>query len=273
MTTSLTPNQSPALQLRDVSLTFHKGSPDQRIALNNLSLQINAGDYVVVIGSNGAGKSTLLNVIAGSVMPDTGTVTLHGRDVTRMPVHKRAAYIGRVFQDPMLGTAPALSIEENLALAGRRGLKRGFKLALNGERRKRYADLLKPFGLGLDTRLGVSAGLLSGGQRQVLALLMASLCRPQLLLLDEHTAALDPGTADLVMHATQRLIEEEQLTALMITHNMQQAIDVGNRLLALNAGRVHLDLDSQAKAHLTVERLVEQFAVASDRQLLQAGAQ
>lgn len=170
----------------------------------------------------------------------------------------------------MLGTAPALSIEENLALAGRRGGSRGFNLALNSQNRKRFSEILAPFGLGLDTRMRVPAGKLSGGQRQVLALLMASLCKPRVLLLDEHTAALDPGTAELVMQATTRIIEEDGLTALMITHNMQQAIDVGNRLLALNAGRLHLDLDRSAKATITVDDLIQRFAVASDHQLLQA---
>lgn len=258
------------LQLDRVCITFHKGTADERVALDNFSLTLSEGDFAVVIGSNGAGKSTMLNTIAGALLPDSGQVYLHGTNVTKMPVHKRAAYIGRVFQDPMLGTAPALSIEENLALAGRRGGSRGFNLALNSQNRKRFSEILAPFGLGLDTRMRVPAGKLSGGQRQVLALLMASLCKPRVLLLDEHTAALDPGTAELVMQATTRIIEEDGLTALMITHNMQQAIDVGNRLLALNAGRLHLDLDRSAKATMTVDDLIQRFAVASDHQLLQA---
>lgn len=261
---------APLLKLDRLRVTFHAGTPNQRVALDDLSLSMAEGDFVVVIGSNGAGKSTMLNVISGALLPDSGRVELKGKDITNLAVHKRAAYIGRVFQDPMLGTAPALSIEENLALAGRRGLRRGFHLALNSTNRKRFADILAPFGLGLDTRMRVLAGKLSGGQRQVLALLMASLRKPQLLLLDEHTAALDPATAELVMQATRRIVEEDRLSALMITHNMQQAIQYGNRLIAMNAGRIKLELDAQAKQKLTVEDLIQRFGDASDRQLLQA---
>ncbi|WP_397476010.1 ABC transporter ATP-binding protein [Pusillimonas sp.] len=267
---SSTEHAASVLQLDRVCVTFYPGTPNARTALDALSLTMQDRDFTVVIGSNGAGKSTMLNVISGALFPDSGKVFLQGKDVTHLPVHKRAAYIGRVFQDPMLGTAPALSIEENLALASRRGLRRGFRLALNGDNRRRFSEILKPFGLGLDTRMGAQAGRLSGGQRQVLALLMASMRKPRLLLLDEHTAALDPGTAELVMQATRRIVEEDQLSALMITHNMQQAVDVGNRLLALNAGRIHLDLDSQAKAGLTVDDLIQRFGAASDRQLLHA---
>ena len=263
---------APALRLEALRMIFHPGTPNERVALDGLNLTLNTGDFAVVIGSNGAGKSTMLNAISGALPLDSGKVELHGKDLTRLPVHRRAAYIGRVFQDPMLGTAPALSIEENLALAGRRGLRRGLRLALNADKRKRYAEILAPFGLGLDTRMRTSAGKLSGGQRQVLALLMASLRKPKLLLLDEHTAALDPGTAALVMHATRRIVEEDELTALMVTHNMQQAIDFGNRLLALDAGRVRLDIEGQAKQALTVADLIERFAGASDHQLLHAGA-
>ena len=258
-----------ALTLDSLRLTFHPGSPDERVALDGLSLQMNEGDFAVVIGSNGAGKSTMLNVISGALPPDSGRVLFDGKNVTALPVHRRAAFIGRVFQDPMLGTAPALSIEENLALAHRRGKRRGLRLALRRDNRQRFADLLAPFGLGLETRMGVMAGKLSGGQRQVLALLMASMQRPRLLLLDEHTAALDPGTAELVMQATRRIVGEGGLTTLMITHNMQHAIDTGNRLLALNAGQVRLDLDAQAKTGLTVDALVRRFG-ASDDQLLHA---
>lgn len=212
----------------------------------------------------------MLNVISGALQPDKGHVELHGEDVTRLPVHRRAAHIGRVFQDPMLGTAPSLSIEENLALAERRGQRRGLRLALNLGTRKRYTELLAPFGLGLESRMGVLAGKLSGGQRQVLALLMASLRRPRLLLLDEHTAALDPGTAELVMQATRRIVEEGQLTALMITHNMQQALDFGNRLIALDAGKVRIDVQGEDKASLTVDDLVRRFAGNTDAQLLRS---
>jgi len=251
-------------------MTFHPNTPNARVALDGLSLDLHAGDFAVVIGSNGAGKSTLLNVISGALVADSGKVVLHGKDVTRLPVHRRAAHIGRVFQDPMLGTAPALTIEENLALAARRGLRRGLGLALNTRHRKRFTDMLAPFGLGLEVRMRTQAGKLSGGQRQVLALLMATLRQPKLLLLDEHTAALDPGTAALVMQATARLVQEGRLTALMVTHNMQQAIDFGNRLLALDAGRVRLDIAGQPKQALTVRDLIERFAGASDRHVLHA---
>ena len=258
-----------ALTLDALRLTFHPGTPDERVALDGLSLRMDEGDFAVVIGSNGAGKSTMLNVISGALSPDSGRVLFGAHDVTPLPVHRRAAYIGRVFQDPMLGTAPALSIEENLALAQRRGLRRGLGLALGRGNRQHFADLLAPFGLGLETRMSVRAGTLSGGQRQVLALLMAAMQKPRLLLLDEHTAALDPGTAELVMQATRRIVEDGGLTTLMITHNMQHALDTGNRLLALNAGQVRLDLDAQAKAGLTIEALVRRFG-ASDDQLLRA---
>lgn len=262
------PENRPALQLEELRLTFHRGTPDERVALDGLSLSLAQGDFTVVIGSNGAGKSTMLNVISGALVPDSGRVILHGEDVTALPVHRRAAHIGRVFQDPMLGTAPSLSIEENLALAERRGMRRGLRLALRAPTRKRYAELLAPFGLGLESRMGVLAGKLSGGQRQVLALLMASLRRPRLLLLDEHTAALDPGTADLVMRATRRIVEEDQLTALMITHNMQQALDFGNRLIALDAGKVRVDLQGSDKANLSMDDLIRRFAGATDAHLL-----
>jgi len=252
-------------------MTFHPGTPNERVALNDLSLSLNAGDFAVVIGSNGAGKSTMLGAIAGALPLDSGKVVLHGQDVTRLPVHHRAAHVGRVFQDPMLGTAPALSIEENLALAGRRGLRRGLRLALNAQNRQRFAEILAPFDLGLESRMRTQAGKLSGGQRQVLALLMATVRKPKLLLLDEHTAALDPGTAQLVMQATARIVQEDQLTALMVTHNMQQAIDFGNRLFALDAGRVRLDIEGPRKQALTVADLIERFVGASDRQVLQAG--
>ena len=267
---SLSNRNCPALELDKLRVVFHPGTPNERVALDDLTLTLESGDFVAVIGSNGAGKSTLLNVISGAVLPDQGRVVLEGHDLTGMAVHQRAAYIGRVFQDPMLGTAPALSIEENLALAAKRGLRRGFGLALNNANRKRFAELLAPFGLGLETRMRVLAGKLSGGQRQVLALLMAALRKPRLLLLDEHTAALDPGTADLVMQATRRIVEEEKLTALMITHNMEQAIHFGNRLIAMNAGRVHMDVGRDVKKGLTVDDLVKRFGEAADHQLLKA---
>jgi len=262
----------PSLRLEALRLTFHPGTPNARVALDGLGLTLNAGDFAVIIGSNGSGKSTLLNTVAGALVPDSGNIVLHGQDVTRLPVHHRAAHIGRVFQDPMLGTAPALTIEENLALAGRRGLRRGLALALNAHNRQRFAEVLAPFGLGLETRMRTPAGKLSGGQRQVLALLMAAMRQPELLLLDEHTAALDPCTAALVMQATGRIVQQAGMTALMVTHNMQQAIAFGNRLIALHGGRVRLDIAGAAKQALTVTDLIERFAGASDHQLLHAGA-
>lgn len=260
---------SPALELDKLSHSFHAGTPDERVALNGLTLRMEKGDFAVVIGSNGAGKSTMLNAISGALLPDSGKVAFSGRDVTALPAHRRAQYIGRVFQDPMLGTAPTLSIEENLAFAQKRGMRRGFRRALDSRNRQTFASLLEPFGLGLETRMGISAGKLSGGQRQVLALIMASMQVPDLLLLDEHTAALDPGTAELVMQATKRIVQERGLTTLMITHNMQHAIDYGNRLLALDAGQIHLDLGADEKAGMTIKKLVQRFG-ASDAQILQS---
>jgi len=265
----LSTNRSEALCLDRLKLVFNVGTPDERVALDDLGVTLLAGDFTVVIGSNGAGKSTMLNVIAGAARPDSGTVTIDGVDVTRMPVHRRAAYIGRVFQDPMMGTAPSLSIEENLALASKRGMRRGLGFALDRATKGRFAELLAPFGLGLETRMGVVAGLLSGGQRQVLALLMASLQQPKLLLLDEHTAALDPGTAELVMEATRRIVKEGRLTTLMITHNMKQAVEYGNRLLAMDAGKIRLDVSGDDKSKMTVDELIQRFAGDSDRVLLQ----
>ena len=267
----MSPNDTAeAIRLTGLSLVFHAGTPDQRIALDDLSLTLRKGDFAVVIGSNGAGKSTMLNAIAGSLRPDRGTIAIGGVDVTGSPVHRRARFIGRIFQDPMLGTAPALSIEENLALASKRGRRRRLGLALNRTNRGEFAAMLAPFGLGLENRMGIAAGLLSGGQRQVLALLMASLEKPRILLLDEHTAALDPGTAEVVMNATRRIVEDAGLTTLMITHNMAQAVGYGNRLLAMDAGRIKLDISGDDKDGLTVDDLIKRFGGNSDRTLLQA---
>ncbi len=259
------------VRLDGLRLDFHAGTQDERVALDGLTLTLKEGDFAVVIGSNGAGKSTMLNALSGAVRPDAGSIHVDGIDVTRMPVHKRAAFIGRVFQDPMLGTAPALSIEENLALASMRGKRRGLRHALDKARRDRFAALLEPFGLGLESRMRVPASLLSGGQRQVLALVMASLEHPRVLLLDEHTAALDPRTAALVMEATARIVSEGGLTTLMITHNMKQAVDYGNRLIAMDAGKVRLDIAGEEKSRLTVDDLIRRFAGDADHILLQAG--
>ncbi|MBL0421086.1 ABC transporter ATP-binding protein [Ramlibacter sp. AW1] len=260
------------IELREIRVVFYAGTPDERVALDDLSLQLPEGDFTVVVGTNGAGKSTLLNVLAGVVRPQVGRVVIDGVDVSAWPVHQRAGLISRVFQDPMLGTAPGLTIEENLALASMRGHRRGLRMALNRERRERFRGLLATFGLGLESRMGASAGLLSGGQRQVLALVMATLTRPRVLLLDEHTAALDPRTAQLVMDATRRLVAEHQLTALMITHNMSHAIEFGNRLLMMEAGKVKLDIGGEEKKRLTIPGIVRRFGEANDEILLQATA-
>jgi putative ABC transport system ATP-binding protein len=260
------------VELRSINVVFYPGTPDERVALDGLDLSLDEGSFCVVVGTNGAGKSTLLNVLAGVIQPRGGRTLIDGTDVSLWPVHKRAEWVSRVFQDPMIGTAPSLSIEENLALAGMRGRRRGLRLALNAGKRGRFRELLASFGLGLEQRMGAAAGLLSGGQRQVLALLMASLNRPRVLLLDEHTAALDPRTAQLVMDATQRIVAEHRLTTLMITHNMAHALHYGDRLLMMERGRIKLDIGQAEKHHLTINDLVQRFGDANDQILLQARA-
>jgi putative ABC transport system ATP-binding protein len=256
------------IRLARAEKRFHRGTADERAALDGVSLDLAAQSFAVVIGSNGAGKSTLLNALAGAEMLDAGSVEIDGQDVTRWPQHRRARLIARVLQDPVLGTLPSLTVEENLALAEMRGTGAGFKLAITGSRRARYAAALERYGLGLEGRLGARAEVLSGGQRQVLALAMAVLSAPRVLLLDEHCAALDPKTAELVMQATLRAIVEEKLTTVMVTHNMQHAIRFGERLLMMDAGRVLLDLAGADKAQLTVETLVARFHLADDKMLL-----
>lgn len=251
------------LELRHVTKTFNKGSVDEKVALNDLSLTLNDGDFVTVIGGNGAGKSTMQNAICGTWLPDSGQIILDGVDVTSLPEHKRARYLGRVYQDPMTGTAAGLQIEENLALAARRGQKRTLRVGIRRSEREEYRKLLEPLGLGLETRLAAKVGTLSGGQRQALTLLMATLQKPQLLLLDEHTAALDPRTAEKVMELTERIVNENHLTTLMITHNMRDAIRYGNRLVMLHEGRVILDIVGEQKNNLTVTDLLEMFTKAS----------
>jgi putative tryptophan/tyrosine transport system ATP-binding protein len=256
------------LDARALRKAFHPGTPNQRLALADVTLDLGAGDFAVVIGSNGAGKSTLLNAIAGEVRIDAGRIAIDGRDVTGQPTHRRAASIARVFQDPAIGTAGPMTIEENLALAERRGARNGLRLGLSTSARRRYRDRLAELGLGLETRLGQKAELLSGGQRQSLALLMAVLTTPKLLLLDEHTAALDPKTADIVMRATTEAVARDRLTTLMVTHNMEHALRYGNRLVMMNEGRIVFEARNGAKAALTVEGLVSRFHLASDRMLL-----
>ena len=251
------------LELINVCKTFNPGTVNAKTALNDLNLTLNDGDFVTVIGGNGAGKSTMLNAIAGSFQIDSGKIVIDGTDVTGLPEHKRAALLGRVFQDPMMGTAPTMQIEENLALAARRGQRRGLSWGVTKEEREQYRDLLGGLGLGLESRLATKVSTLSGGQRQALTLLMATLKRPKLLLLDEHTAALDPKTAAKVMELTDRIVREGQLTTMMITHNMRDAIQYGNRLIMLHEGHIILDIAGEEKKNLTVPDLLEQFTKAS----------
>ena len=254
------------LDIRDIYKTFNPGTVNQKTALNGVSLHLNDGDFVTVIGGNGAGKSTLLNAVAGTWLVDAGEICIDGQNVTRLPEHKRAAYLGRVFQDPMTGTAATMEIQENLALAKRRGKKRTLRIGITKEERSEYFELLKILGLGLENRMTTKVGLLSGGQRQSLTLLMATLVRPRLLLLDEHTAALDPKTARNVLEITDRIVSKERLTTLMITHNMKDAIAHGNRLIMMNEGKIILDIAGEEKKKLTVANLLEQFELASGEQ-------
>ncbi len=247
---------------------YGAGTADARVALDGVELTLARGDFAIVIGSNGAGKSTLLNAIAGATALDGGAIRIGGIDVTRLPVHRRAAHIARVFQNPMNGTFSAMSVEENLLLAELRGRRRGFGWALTAARRRRWRDVLAGFGLGLETRLASPVEQLSGGQRQSLALAMAAINKPPILLLDEHTAALDPRTARVVMDATVALIAGARLSALMVTHNMHQAIAYGNRLLMMDAGRIKLEVAGAEKQRLTVESLVARFGAADDRFVL-----
>jgi len=255
------------LQIKHVSKTFNKGTVNEKQALRDLNLTLKEGDFVTIIGGNGAGKSTMLNAIAGVWPVDEGQIIIDDKDVTKLPEYKRAAFLGRVFQDPMNGTAATMGIEENLALALRRGTLRTLKPGINNSERKLYRDLLLRLGLGLEDRLTSKVGLLSGGQRQALTLLMATMNPPKLLLLDEHTAALDPGTAEKVLNLTKRIVEEHQLTCLMITHNMQSALDLGNRILMMDSGDIVLDIHEEEKKGLTVEGLLEKFKTGAGKML------
>ena len=255
------------LKLEHLYKTFNPGTINQKVALSDLSLHLNPGDFVTVIGGNGAGKSTMLNAIAGVWAVDSGRILLDGQDVTALPEHKRAKLIGRVFQDPMMGTAPNMQLEENLALAMRRGQRRGLGWGVTKAEREVYREKLKTLNLGLEDRMTVKVGLLSGGQRQALTLLMASLQKPKLLLLDEHTAALDPATAAKVLDLSDRIVAENQLTALMITHNMSDAIKHGNRLIMMNEGKIILDISGEEKKRLTKQMLMDKFAELSGSQV------
>ena len=251
------------LYLNHVSKTFNGGTINEKRALTDVSLHLNPGDFVTVIGGNGAGKSTLLNLIAGVFPCDEGAVTIDGVDITRQPEYQRAKYIGRVFQDPMMGTAADMGIEENLAMAFRRGKKRTLRWGISKEEREEYVERLKSLDLGLENRLSSKVGLLSGGQRQALTLLMATLQKPKLLLLDEHTAALDPKTARKVLELTDEIVSRDKLTTLMITHNMKDAIRMGNRLIMMHEGNIIYDVAGEEKSSLHVKDLLEKFEQAS----------
>ncbi|MGN1184580.1 MAG: ABC transporter ATP-binding protein [Oliverpabstia sp.] len=251
------------LIISNVEKTFNKGTINEKKALNGVNLELKDGDFVTVIGGNGAGKSTMLNMIAGVYPIDKGKIILNGENISQWPEHKRAKFLGRVFQDPMMGTAADMEIQENLALAYRRGMKRGMKWAITKEEKVKYKEALKQLGLGLEERMTSKVGLLSGGQRQALTLLMASLRKPELLLLDEHTAALDPKTAAKVLALTEKIIEEQKLTALMITHNMKDAIRLGNRLIMMHEGRIIYDVSGEEKKNLKAHQLLEKFEQAS----------
>jgi len=251
------------LEIKNIFKTFNAGTVNEKQALKGVSLSIADGEFVTVIGGNGAGKSTLMNAVAGTYGVDEGSIIIGDVDVTHLPEHKRAKYIGRVFQDPMMGTAATMQIEENLALAKRRGKPRVLRAGITKAEREEYKELLKILDLGLEERLTAKVGLLSGGQRQALTLLMASLVKPKLLLLDEHTAALDPKTAAKVLEATQKIVERDNLTTLMITHNMKDAITYGNRLVMMYEGRIVIDVSGEEKKNLTVPQLLELFSKVS----------
>lgn len=251
------------LELHGVTKVFNPGTVNEKTALRSLDLTLADGDFVTVIGGNGAGKSTMLNAVSGVWKVDSGSIILDGIDITSLPEYKRAKYLGRVFQDPMMGSAPEMQIEENLALASRRGKRKTLRRGIRHAERETYRELLKELDLGLEDRLSERVGMLSGGQRQALTLLMASIKQPKLLLLDEHTAALDPKTAAKVLEITERIVADGNLTTLMITHNMRDAIAHGNRLVMMHEGRIIIDVSGEEKKKLTVEDLLEMFSRAS----------
>ncbi len=254
------------LDIKNVEKTFNPGTINEKKALNNINLHLDEGDFVTVIGGNGAGKSTMLNMVAGVYPVDCGSIVIDGVDVTRLPEYKRAKYLGRVFQDPMTGTAADMQIEENLALAARRGKRRTLRPGITSKERKEYVELLKILDLGLEKRLTAKVGLLSGGQRQALTLLMATQKKPKVLLLDEHTAALDPKTAKKVLDITEAIVEKDKLTTIMITHNMADAIRVGNRLIMMHEGQIVVDIKGEEKKKLTIEQLLQLFEQSSGSQ-------
>ncbi len=251
------------LAAKNIHKTFNTGTINEKKALRGVDIVLNDGDFVTIIGGNGAGKSTFLNAISGVWPIDEGQIIIDGKDITKLPEHKRAAFLGRVFQDPMTGTAANMGIEENMALALRRGKSRTLRSGITNKERQMYEAQLAKLGLGLQTRMTSKVGLLSGGQRQALTLLMATLQRPKLLLLDEHTAALDPKTAKKVLDLTAEIVEEQKLTALMVTHNMKDAIQLGNRLIMMHEGRIIYDVAGEEKKNLTVDDLLKKFGEAS----------
>jgi len=261
----------PMLTLKNITKVYNEGTQDEKRALDDLSLDVANGDFITIIGSNGAGKSTLLNAIAGTVEPDDGQLIVDGQDVTKWPDFQMAKYISRVFQSPTMGTAGEMTIEENLCMAELRGKKRGLRWGVTKSRRKSYTEILKVLDLGLEDRLKQSVGLLSGGQRQSLTLLMTTLAMPKVLLLDEHTAALDPRTATKVMDLTDSMVQENRLTSLMVTHNMTQALKYGNRMVMLHQGKIQLDIQGEEKKKLTVAEIVAQFGQTLKDETLLSG--
>lgn len=263
------------LEIKDIYKTFNAGTINEKMALKGVSLKLEDGDFCTVIGGNGAGKSTMLNSIAGTWPVDNGAILIDGQDVSGLPEHKRAPFLGRVFQDPRMGTVADMGIDENLAIAARRGKRRGLSWGVTKSEREKYREMLKQFDLGLEDRMSAKVGLLSGGQRQAITLLMATIKKPRVLLLDEHTAALDPKTASKVLELSDKIIAENKLTALMVTHNMNDAIVHGNRLIMMNDGKILLDISGEEKKKLTVEELLAMFKkvsgsnLSNDRMLLE----
>jgi putative ABC transport system ATP-binding protein len=262
------------LQLNQIYKVFNEGTPDEKVAINQVNLTLKEGDFVTIIGSNGAGKSTLMNIISGVLIPDIGGILLDGKNVTTLPEYKRSKMIGRVFQDPMAGTAPTMTIEENLAMAYSRNKSRTLRKGVTKKRRDYFCEVLETLHLGLENRLSAKVGLLSGGERQALSLLMATFTEPSVLLLDEHTAALDPSRAELITNLTKEIVDKYHLTTLMVTHNMQQAIDLGNRLIMMDSGQIIFEVNEEEKKKLTIESLLQEFQrirgsqMANDRAIL-----
>lgn len=266
-------NDNKILTLENISITFNPGTPDENPALKNINLSVNKGDFITVIGSNGAGKSTLYNIISGNLQPTTGSIKLNNQDITKLPEYKRAQYFGRIFQNPLLGTAGKMSLADNMMICSKKGWK-GLKISLTKQRREEFKEELKKLNMGLENRLNDNVSQFSGGQRQALTLLMTVMSKPQILLLDEHTAALDPTNADIVMKLTKEFAEKYNLTVMMVTHNMQHALNYGNRLLMMDAGEIILDIAGEEKHNLTMNDLSEKFkairkhGIVSDKMML-----